>query len=910
MLAAAFAAALAADVSLLNELEGRVLDVMFLRGRPNPPLPSDAVVHLDIDDTALETVGRWPWPRAVLADAIRAVDELGARVIALDMLLIDPQDAQYLPEGDTPVLDDEGRGQTIVRRIDHDGILATTLRECGARTVLAAHVDDTGTRLSGLWTTDEGREKWQRILDLLRGDITLEAETLIDQVGLGGARAARVRGRIGGIKQIVVRGAAQELLARGEECNEEALRAMLLPAETNARMKDFPSLHIIREVVTLMQALEATESRLPTSKADHGYVQVANVLPPRAPFARAVSDVGIVDSAQDADGTLRRVALRWVKDGRVYPQFGLAAVAAYLGEPPEALAQPELRVGKLRFRGEEMLLSWPRIDPDRPILGLAPHVSLGRVIDLLRSERAYEELVADHDRHSRYLVEKFLPDYDPAELDHPQRRPAVLEELADQVEFLLGDLPADEMVLTEQERESVNAARIWQNQHREIGGAGSTVAQPVRELHAALNGKLVFVGWYATGNFGDFYPTAAHERTPGVVAHAIVANAALTGYAVQPAPRWAGALVTLVLGLLVALLTSRSEPRLSFLVTLLVAALFVTVNLLVVFGQWDTTLAMATPLMGLFAAWAGTVAMNAVRALREKAQLRRQFGARISKRLFDYLIEHPDTVHLDGEEKEVTCFFSDLAGFTAISESLDSRRTVALLNKYMFAMNDELTQLQAYVNKFLGDGIMAVWGTFTVDSAHADRACRAALACLRRLDTLNDSPDFAGLPKLSMRIGIASGVVTVGDCGAPPDLRDYTVIGDAANLASGLESANKQFETRILVNGRCRALLTDDLLLRPLGRITVVGQTTPTEVFEVLATRADATPEQIELAEKTAVAVKLFQDRKLEEAKSALADLTDRFGPSKLARLYLAEIEVHQRHADQPFEGVLQLTSK
>ena len=102
----------------------------------------------------------------------------------------------------------------------------------------------------------------------------------------------------------------------------------------------------------------------------------------------------------------------------------------------------------------------------------------------------------------------------------------------------------------------------------------------------------------------------------------------------------------------------------------------------------------------------------------------------------------------------------------------------------MWAMNDELSKHHAYVNKFLGDGIMAVWGAFALNTPHAERAARASLGCMTRLAVLNKDEDFADLPDLSMRIGIATGVVTVGDCGAPPDLRDYTVIGDSANLAA------------------------------------------------------------------------------------------------------------------------------
>jgi len=880
----------------LVELEGSALDLKFRHGRIDPPAPSAKVVHLDIDDNALETAGRWPWPRKLLADAVAAIDRMGARVIAIDVLLLDPQKPRYQADG---------------TRIDHDALLAAALEKCTAKTVLATTIDDSATRLSRLWTTREGRERWRAVLDTLRQDISLTPDTVIRRAGLRGERAARVRGRIGAIKEIVVFEAAERLRAAGRTVDEESLRAALLPREKDANLKEFPALHVIREVVARRKSTAAAERHFPDAVPGHPYARVERLLPPRPAFARAVDYVGIVNAVQDGDGALRRVRLRWVKDGKVYPQFGLAAVAAYSDLPLDFLARPEIAHGEFVPGGEEMLLSWPRIDPSKPILGLAQHVSLGRVLDLLSAEETHARLQRDYEAHTRRLVRELLgaSGYSAIDLADPAKRVEVVEELANEVEFQLQGVTAD-TELGDQERDKINACRLWRNLSREISLAAQVVTYARRELRSALEDRLVFIGWYATGNFGDFYPTAVHERTPGVIAHGAVANAVLTGYVVRAGPLWVGALLTLLLGAFASLLTARLDPRLGFLLTLLLAVVFVAADTLLVFNQWNTAVAAATPLLGLFAAWAGTVAMNAVRALREKAQLRRQFGARISKRLFDYLIEHPDQVHLEGEEKEVTCFFSDLQGFTGISESLDSKKTVALLNRYMWAMNDELTKLYAYVNKFLGDGVMAVWGTFAVDSPHADRACRAALACVKRLETLNEGTEFEGLPKLAMRIGIATGVVTVGDCGAPPDLRDYTVIGDSANLAARLESANKQFGTRILINGRCRELISDDLLTRPLGRITVVGQQTATEIHELVALRDEATPEQLDLVEMTANAVRLFQERKLDEAKAAWAVLLETHGESKLCRLYLQEIEICKRHADEPFEGVLQLTSK
>jgi adenylate cyclase len=224
----------------------------------------------------------------------------------------------------------------------------------------------------------------------------------------------------------------------------------------------------------------------------------------------------------------------------------------------------------------------------------------------------------------------------------------------------------------------------------------------------------------------------------------------------------------------------------------------------------------------------------------------------------------------------------------------------------MYAMNEVLTKHAAYVNKFLGDGIMTVWGAFERDTPHAQNACRAALECFERLAEFNRSKEVEGLPDLSMRIGIATGVVTLGDCGAPPDLQDYTVIGDTANLAARLESANKQFGTRILINGRTKELLSEDIVTRPLGRVTVVGQKRPSEIHEVMGIAGSLTAEDQERITKTQGAVAAFAEQRFDDARAAWNSLRADPRTATLAGLYLEELDAPAEN----FDGVLHLTKK
>jgi len=875
-------------------LEARTFDLLFRYSLGDAPQPSADIVHVDIDDGALDSVGRWPWPRSRLAEAIAAIDGYGARVIVLDLLLDEAQEPEYRPDG---------------TRVDHDAALAAAIAGAKARVILSARTDERATRVGSLWTEGEGPERLRAVVAALRKDITRDADDVIRETGLDEERAQRVRARLRDFKRLAVSETVEEMRKSGAVA-EEALRGALLPAE-RAHLEDFPERRLLLDAVDHVRALDAIQARLPRFSAPFPIPRADDIRTPLPLLAAAADGVGLVDAFQDADGVLRRVRARWEHGGRVHFQLGLVGAAAWLDVPLAdlRLERDAITVGRTRLplARDELILAWPGFDRERGIASLAPHVSIGAVLAVGKARAALDALVARRLAVSRKLVAEFLPSRRPEELDDPASAVAVEEELQEEVAFTLEGI---EKVPEAERTEKDRACLAWVRQGREIADARVRIGSRDRELRAAIAGRLAFVGWNATGALSDFYPTVVSGRTPGVVAHAIVANSCLTGYVLREAPLATGFLIVVVLALLAGLLSTWLGPRLAILLALLAGLVYASGNILLVFAGRRTELALATPLLGIFVPLAGATVARAVRERLERARLTKQFGQRISKGLFDFLLEHPDVIHLEGVEREVTSFFSDLAGFTAISESLDSRRTVALLNRYMFAMNEVLQRHFAYVNKFLGDGIMAVWGAFDPDTPHAERACRAALACMRRLEELRREPDFADCPPISMRIGIATGVVTVGDCGAPPDLRDYTVIGDSVNLAARLESANKQFGTRMLVNGRTRELLPPEILVRPIGRATVVGQEIPNDLFELMAIRGEEGPGVRERIAATEKAVGLFRERRLDEARAAFAEVGRHPGDGKLAHLYLEAIEAHLEDPSAPFDGVLRLSSK
>jgi adenylate cyclase len=199
--------------------------------------------------------------------------------------------------------------------------------------------------------------------------------------------------------------------------------------------------------------------------------------------------------------------------------------------------------------------------------------------------------------------------------------------------------------------------------------------------------------------------------------------------------------------------------------------------------------------------------------------------------------KNPRGLHLGGEKKLVTIFFSDLAGFTTMSEKRPPEEVVRILNTYLQRMTAVIMAGGGFVNKFEGDAIMAFWGAPLPAERQAALAMRAARRCLEELLALNDEFEKDGLPRLGMRIGINSGEVIVGNIGSQERF-EYTVIGDAVNLASRLEGINKQYGTAIICGSLAGQMAAGELLLRRLDRVRVKGKQVAEEIFEVLAAKA------------------------------------------------------------------------
>jgi class 3 adenylate cyclase/CHASE2 domain-containing sensor protein len=245
---------------------------------------------------------------------------------------------------------------------------------------------------------------------------------------------------------------------------------------------------------------------------------------------------------------------------------------------------------------------------------------------------------------------------------------------------------------------------------------------------------------------------------------------------------------------------------------------------------------------GLFGALGGTL-VRFVGVDREQRFLRRAFGLYLAPEMVERISRSGALPMLGGETREVTLFFSDLVGFSTMSETMAPEAIVSLMNAYLTAMSEEIERAGGFVDKFIGDAIVAIFGAPVSSSAHPSEAVAAALSCRDRLQAFNRGREI----QLRHRIGLNAGEALIGNVGSPHRF-NYTAFGDAVNLAARLEQANASYRTSILASESVAARAREDFVWREIDTIRVPGRTSPVTIFEPLARRGEDTERQRERA--------------------------------------------------------------
>ncbi len=366
-----------------------------------------------------------------------------------------------------------------------------------------------------------------------------------------------------------------------------------------------------------------------------------------------------------------------------------------------------------------------------------------------------------------------------------------------------------------------------------------------------FQGKVALVGVSATDLHDDkrtpfFAYQGLRQLMPGVEVHAHAVQTMLDGaWIVNPL---AGGWAWLLLGLMAlagSWITGRLGPVRALLLLLVMVAMWLGLAQWL-FASHNIWLEVVAPLFALASAWTAGVVLHFLQARRERAQIRGMFAQYVPEAVVAELIKNPDLLVLGGEEREMSALFSDVEGFTSISEHLSPTQLVELLNEYLTEMTQCITDEGGIIDKYEGDAIIAEFGAPIPCEDHAPRAARAALRMQERLAEMRQDWARRGKPQLKARVGINSGTMVVGNMGSR-QIFDYTAMGDAMNLASRLEGVNKFYGSYILLSGESWRRLDGRFLGRQLDAVRVKGKREAVDLWEILG-RADGSDAKLQEA--------------------------------------------------------------
>jgi class 3 adenylate cyclase/CHASE2 domain-containing sensor protein len=936
---------IAADASgLLNGLEDSLYDLRARTCQRFIPKPTDTLVHIDIDDPALDTIG-WPLPRATVGKILDEIRLAGPKAVEMDVLFDQPQKVQFEQKRAPATthantqLTTQSTTQSATQpaveyvRIDHDAELAAAMRRLGNVIVPA---------------TFQPPQPYSPIIAAMVQELRKDAE--LEPAPL--AELLRKRGDVHipeaglGEQFFVARREAFDLRLRelnlGPGTPFELVRAAVLP-RTPMEITTGAA-NVLREQWT--KYLAGREFRKfawprPDGMSSFGNMRIA--LAPVRDLSASAAGGAFVDYTQFGSPVIRALPLLLEADGNVYPQMGLALACRMLdadvtklrvvggnelvvprgGGKPDLvipLAPPRVSTSGMTYgqlmpipwfggRQWENMYDWPSRK------SATQHVPLNEV---WQAVVAREKVIRNNEQLDEALRAMFitmdlarLRDYDaklPPADDFDARLKWIKPALDDAKPYLQAYSAMKPEQLDPTDRIFLATTKTLER----LAEHGPPLVKDLRDFRAKLatqlNGKAVIVGWSATAAIADFVPTSLHEKCPGAVVHGVVYNGIMTGELWRTAPWWISALTTFMLGSLISFTTARFAPLKAFMIALAVACAFAIVNGTLLFDRFNLLLGAAAPLVAIAAVWAACTLTRVIIEASERSRITRRFSNYVDPKIVDYVMENPQ-VTFDGETREMTVVFTDLAGFTAISERL-GEKVVPMLNELFGELVPVIRRNEGTLNKFLGDGIMFFFNAPRNMPSHAAVAVKAVLEMHEKVAEFNQRLAAQGLPELSMRAGVMTAEMIVGDAGGA-GAADYTVLGDAVNTGSRLEAANKATGTRTLISARTADMLNGEFLIRPIGKLKVVGKDESVMVFEPMAATSRATESQRELAKCSAEMVDSFLARDFARTLKLVDEIDARFGPSKITAIYRT---LSQRFIDKPpdeaYDGRIVLTEK
>ncbi len=876
--------------------EKRVYD-LFLHLR-RAPVEDSHILLLNIDDQAISQVGIWPWSRDVVANGLVLLREFGAACTVFDIEYVDksPQgvDARYLEET-LPAL--FGERFSLIKG-DATGLVSALAK----RSIPLKAAGEYSAALSD--RVDQAERE-------LLGAVSRIARDNDAYLG----QAARLNG-------------------------SAFFTVNMLPSKIELY-------HVGEELKAYVGDSVPVEIRNETPRGKTPFESAPAIQPTILPILKGGRGAGFPNVEIDEDGVRRRINLFIEHDGKYYTQLVLRPLLAYLGEPAVVLSGRTVTLKDAVFPdGTKRDVRIP-LSPTGKVLINWPHRRFGESFRTLSYKNlVVHDIVLDNLARNLAVMEDagyfassgdgptplaFLREADSIKADilAGNRDPADMGEFAslrkrfveETGRFLDGG--AEREILAEIDAALANpnldnvSAVTYHEIRDEVTDTFAAVRQDFgtltetrRRLQESIPGSIAIIGLTGISTF-DTGVNPFEKNYMNVGTHAAVANTILSGDFLTEVPDWVSLVAAIVLSFLATALVSRIEPRWGIAVggALVVAVAAGTSLAFVLSGTFVPPIA---PIASLVATTLAVSILRFILSEGEKRFLRNAFSRYLSADVISQLMQNPDLLNLGGEKKDLTVIFTDIKGFSSISEKLDPVRLVALLNEYLTAMSDIILEERGTIDKYEGDAIMCFFGAPVEVADHAYRACLSAVRMRRAEKALNDRLVADGTLEspIRTRIGINSGEMVVGNMGTPRKM-DYTVMGNAVNLASRLEGVNKQYGTWICASEDVVSAAGDSFVARKLDRVRVIGIDAPVRIYEIVEERSRVDAATLDALDAFHEALELFEAKRWDDAERKFGEVLGLLPEDGPSTTFLGRCrEYRKKPPAGSWDGVFNLVSK
>ncbi|PIT98638.1 MAG: hypothetical protein COT74_13100 [Bdellovibrionales bacterium CG10_big_fil_rev_8_21_14_0_10_45_34] len=853
---------------LRSEGEGTAIDILHLIHQKSVDIrmvhrgyvaPDDRIVLLTVDENSLQWLGRWPWSRDIMANVVEKVMEFNIKAIGFDIVFPESEKTDLyqslekiksLP-GISPQV--ENTILSELKRADKDRILGETIAKHSERIVTGGYFDtDVHVYYPYQSVCFDYLRKQSHEYKFLEGDqaLSLVLDSLANEP-----------------PEFV-----HQFLSYQFKRIDFKIRRDLKGLPDNVlsdRVFDAQQLYCT-------QFLAGTDDTLDEFKNIWPNVQKAYPDFSETPFEDFVSSFQTLFDIPNQ--TL--AAERWwlnvpdISEGaayfasfNAYPDKDGVVRRAYLVTRYSDQFIPSLALKLHMLTQEKGLLV--NIDQD-PIRGRGKSI---KGLDLTNSETGEVELSLPADRSGRVLINYHGPKY-----TYPH-------------------LSAGELF----SRDGKAKVAQWD---------GHETRETKIDLKEYLQDKILLFGATAVGIF-DLRVTPFSEDFPGLETHAnaldnILNSDFLVHHSLEPLYM---PFTLLALGVFLSLALARLGAIWGFFTAIFTALVIYLVDRFYFFAS-GYIIAVALPLLLTLIMYMAMTAYKYLTEERKKKELKGTFAKYVSPAIVDEILKSPENLQLGGRKIFMSVLFSDVRGFTTISEKLDPQQLTHILNTYLTPMTRLVFKNKGTLDKYMGDAIMAFFGAPITYDNHAEMACRCALDMMSELKKIQTDFETKGLPLIDIGIGINSGEMNAGNMGSDI-VRSYTVMGDSVNLGSRLEGINKQYGTHIIISEFTLKEIGDKFVTREIDSVRVKGKLLPVRIHELMNTKEAATDDQRKLSENFDAALQLYYKAEFDAAMSAFTKCLDINPDDDSSKLYINRCsEFLEVPPPKDWDGVFEMKSK